>query len=444
MNSTHSVGLDKDRCVGCTTCIKTCPTQAIRVKKGKARIIEERCIDCGECIRVCPRYAKIAITQPLDMIKHYRYPVALVSPTLYGQFPLGTQIPLILTGFLEMGFKRVVEVARGAEYMAQFLREYIERGDLPKPLISSVCPAVTRLIRVRFPELAEHIVPIAQPMEIMARLVRQRMIQEGYPEEEIGIFFITPCTANMTSVRLPIGFEERIIDGAVSVSDVFWPLYNIVKGLKTADVKPRAGAEGIHWASIGGEARSLGDQYRCLAIDGLEHLINVLDSLSVGRLKGIDYIDAKACTGGCVGGALNVENTYVAKEIIRQICKNYSERPLDDLEETFSLEDFLWNVPIKQQQSLLLDTVPEVALLKMEAVDDILKNLPGIDCGACGAPNCRALAEDIVQDQADLMDCIFIFRERVTSLAEDMVKISRKLPISMQPEDEDKKTDPKN
>ena len=86
---------------------------------------------------------------------------------------------------------------------------------------------------------------------------------------------------------------------------------------------------------------------------------------------------------------------------------------------------------------LLLDAKPEVAMLKMEAVNDILKKLPGMDCGACGAPNCRALAEDIVQDQADQMDCIFVFRERVTSLAEDMIKISRKLPISLPSEEEE-------
>jgi Na+-translocating ferredoxin:NAD+ oxidoreductase RNF subunit RnfB len=45
----HSVTLDKGLCVGCTNCIKRCPTQAIRVRDGKAQIITERCIDCGSC-----------------------------------------------------------------------------------------------------------------------------------------------------------------------------------------------------------------------------------------------------------------------------------------------------------------------------------------------------------------------------------------------------------
>ena len=50
----HSVTLDESKCVGCTNCIKRCPTEAIRVRSGKAVIMSERCIDCGECIRICP------------------------------------------------------------------------------------------------------------------------------------------------------------------------------------------------------------------------------------------------------------------------------------------------------------------------------------------------------------------------------------------------------
>ena len=59
-------------------------------------------------------------------------------------------------------------------------------------MISSGCPTVTRLISVRFPELAENVIPLNQPMEIMAKLARERMEQDGYPKEEIGIFLYCP------------------------------------------------------------------------------------------------------------------------------------------------------------------------------------------------------------------------------------------------------------
>ena len=78
----HSVVLDKSKCKGCTTCLRNCPTQAIRVRNGKATIIKERCIDCGECIRVCPYHAKNAVTDKLDILKNYKYTVALPAPII--------------------------------------------------------------------------------------------------------------------------------------------------------------------------------------------------------------------------------------------------------------------------------------------------------------------------------------------------------------------------
>ena len=45
--SVHSVTLNRELCKGCINCIKRCPTEAIRVRDGKAAIISERCVDCG-------------------------------------------------------------------------------------------------------------------------------------------------------------------------------------------------------------------------------------------------------------------------------------------------------------------------------------------------------------------------------------------------------------
>ena len=82
----HSVQLDKSRCKGCTNCLMHCPTEAIRVRDGRAHIIAERCIDCGECIRICDYHAKVAVTDKFDTIKAFRYAIALPAPSLYGQF----------------------------------------------------------------------------------------------------------------------------------------------------------------------------------------------------------------------------------------------------------------------------------------------------------------------------------------------------------------------
>ena len=50
----HALKIDEKRCFGCTLCMRNCPTEAIRVRGGKATIYENRCVDCGECYKVCP------------------------------------------------------------------------------------------------------------------------------------------------------------------------------------------------------------------------------------------------------------------------------------------------------------------------------------------------------------------------------------------------------
>ena len=53
----HSLKVDKNRCLGCTTCMRSCPTGAIRIRGGKAVVNDNKCVDCGNCMKVCPHKA---------------------------------------------------------------------------------------------------------------------------------------------------------------------------------------------------------------------------------------------------------------------------------------------------------------------------------------------------------------------------------------------------
>ena len=246
----HSVTLDEGKCVGCTNCIKRCPTEAIRVRNGKAVITSERCIDCGECIRICPHHAKRAKHDHLSMLENFTYNIALPAPSLYGQFNNLDDQDYVLTGLKKLGFDDVVEVAGAAELVSEATRRLMDAGALKRPVISSACPAIVRLIRVRFPDLCDHVLPLLSPMETAATIAKQRAKEKtGLPEEKIGCFFITPCPAKVTDIRMPIGIERSKVDGAIAISEIFPQLSNRMDKLSPEAVEPlsSSGILGVSW-----------------------------------------------------------------------------------------------------------------------------------------------------------------------------------------------------
>ena len=199
----HSVTLDVSRCKGCTNCIKRCPTEAIRVRGGHATIKEDRCIDCGECIRLCPYQAKKAIFDSFDDFSHYKYKIALPAPALYGQFEELEDVDEILTALLECGFDAVFEVSRAAEIVTEYTRRYLKREGLTKPVISSACPAIVRLINLRFSYLSDNLLPIMPPIEYAARLARKEAMRDNpeLDDSDICVLFISPCPAKVSYVK---------------------------------------------------------------------------------------------------------------------------------------------------------------------------------------------------------------------------------------------------
>ena len=156
----HSVTLDVSKCIGCTNCIKRCPTEAIRIRDGHACIDTKRCIDCGECIRICPHKAKKAASDKLEILPQDKFNIALPAPALYGQFDRLDEVDFVLQGLLDLGFDEVYEVARAAEIVSDYTRRYLRRDNLNKPIISTACPVIGRLISLRYPYLADNLLPI--------------------------------------------------------------------------------------------------------------------------------------------------------------------------------------------------------------------------------------------------------------------------------------------
>ncbi len=403
----HSVRLDADKCQGCTNCIKRCPTQAIRVRNKKAYIISDRCIDCGECIRVCPHHAKYAVSESFNELVNYKYRIALPAPALYGQFNNLENVDYVLTALKKMGFDDVVEVSKAAEYISAATRVMMDNGELKRPVISSACPAVVRLIRTRFPNLINNLLPTCAPIDFAAQLARKKAREEtNYKDEEIGVFFITPCPAKRTAIRNPLCHENYGISGAIAIKDIYPVLVGTMDKLEAEEIEPinESGIIGVGWASSGGEAAGLLKE-RYLAADGIENVINVLEELEDEKLNDLDFIELNCCTGGCVGGVLTVENPYVAKARLQRLRK-FMPVSCNTISDGFNWDEISWTKELAPSPAMKLADNVIKAMRMMTRLREIEAELPGLDCGICGAPSCRALAEDIVRGYAEETDCV--------------------------------------
>ena len=277
------------------------------------------------------------------------------------------------------------------------------------PVISSACPVVVRLIGLRFPSLNEHVMRMLPPMEVAARLARERA-KEKHPElkdEDIGVCFISPCPAKASYVKNGFAEYKSQVDEVVSISDIYFLLINEMK----QDVEPLALSEsgmiGIGWASSGGESTAVFNE-GYLAADGIENVNRVLDQIENGNIPPLKFIELNACTGGCVGGAMTMQNPFIAKARLHSL-KRYlpvSQNFLSKEEKRYIPDEYFFNdLPEYKPISRLSDSMAE-SMRMMADIQKLKKALPGIDCGSCGAPTCRAFAEDVIIGLADVKDCI--------------------------------------
>lgn len=405
-----SIMLDKNKCIGCTYCMKRCPTEAIRLVNGKAVINNSKCIHCGECIKVCPHdaYTPESIEWQEELnYSGFKYKIAIPTATLYGQFPKGVDICKIQNSLLKLGYDYVYDLSWAAEIVAKAIKRKIAEEKHIRPLISTYCPAAVRLIKIKYPSLMDNLIKIKEPMVIAATLARESVKKKyNLKDEEIGVFHITPCPAKLLSVTDPIGDYCSAIDWVVPLNTIYGDLYKeIKKEDNNSCVYPSL--KGMKWAVAGGHSESI-ELTNYLAVHGVENVIAILDEIENGRLNGVDYIEVLSCVQGCVGGSFNVENPFIASSNINYIINNLEDlclnEDLEKFEEMYKSRTFDFHIKeeIPEQQNL------KEAIQKKEKIEEILRHLPGIDCGSCGSPTCYLHAEEVFYEKSTIEDCLVL------------------------------------
>lgn len=445
----HSLRIDQDKCVGRMKCMRVCPTEAIRIRNGKALFIEEKCVDCGECIKACPSGAIVAMTDPFGELTKFRHTVALPSPGLHAQFGQEILPAKIIQGLKNLGFDDAYDLSHTCGEVSFAIQEYLRDYDGPRPVISNACPTVVRLVQVKYPSLIDQVIPIDTPRELAARELKEKKANRlGLKPKEIGIFYLTPCPAKMISIKQPAEKGKSSLDGAISISDIYGPLLSalegVEKGIYRSDLENIC-ILGMGWAMSGGICRTLRLK-NSLAVSGIHEIINVFDDIEKGKLRNIDFIEAYSCHQGCVGGSLTVENLYISyNKVLKLIetleyekikaCPDVREVRKKYKQDYFFIKGKLEPRPLKP----LSEDLGE-AIQKRKEKEDIYQSLPKIDCGACGSPTCITFAEDVILGEAVLTDCVFNMPERFKELSDEFTALlDKSMPASKSSSEKEKK-----
>lgn len=418
----HGFKINPDKCQGRMHCMRTCPTRAIRVKNGKAHLISELCIDCGSCLPACPTGAISATTVPFAELDRFKFKVAIASPALFAQFAINVTPDQVGRALRELGFDAVWEYSIDIELVDRAIADCVKRWPGPFPLISNSCPVIVRLVQVAYPSMVEQLIPVEAPREIAGREIKRRFSRElGIKPEEIAVIYITPCQAKTISIVQPAEDAQSYLDGAVGISEIYNSVLHKIR--KPANGEPsQKSAPGLgeffHWGAPEGEFPNMSREHY-LPIMGLTDVMKVFDDLEKGKIRNIEFLEAHACQGGCIGGNLTVENLYAARTKSLQLISTMSKRSArfaKEVERRYAVEDLSLRRPLKPRiiEGEVIDLFERVR--RRKRAEELMKALPLLNCGLCGAPRCRNHAEDVAGGRSQVGDCVFLSRERIETL----------------------------
>lgn len=321
----HVAHIDKSKCVECGMCAKVCPYFAIVNRKrpcqvackvkaisinddNAASIDNSKCIQCGACVYQCPFGAimdKSYILNVIDMIKkseqNKKYKVyAIVAPSISSQFTYA-KLGQVIRGLKELGFFTVIEVALGADMVAQTeAQELAEKGFLT----SSCCPAFVQYIKSAFPQLVPLISHNLSPMGALAQYIKRT-------DENAKVVFIGPCTAKKAEAQLES--VKPYVDAVLTFEELqaLYDSKDIDITTLEEDVLDNASYFGRIFARSGGltdavkqamAEQNIDFDLKPVACDGIEECRMALLKKSKNVLNG-NFIEGMACVGGCIGGA---------------------------------------------------------------------------------------------------------------------------------------------
>lgn len=406
------VSIDSNKCINCYACVRVCPVKAIEVSgdTGYTSIIPSRCVGCGSCLTICPVGAisyRSSKEKVKSLLKEEDAVIAIVDPTISGEFVDITDYRKFVQMIKSLGFKHVCEVTFGVDMVANEYKKLFEdfKG---KYFISTACPVIVSMVEKYHPDLINNLAPILSPMSITAKVVRKEY------GENSKVVFIGPCVKAKDEAHRQT--DDGRVDSVLTFTELreLFDEFNINESkLEFSEFDAPIGYKGSLFPISNGIIQAVDINEDLLSgnvvtAEGKSSVLDVLKAFSenattISRHFNLFY--CKGCLlgpGTSKGGQKYIRHTKVV---------NYANKRLKN----FDIKT--WQKNIEKHSVLPLARKFEaddqrIAPPPAERVNEILRQIgkenrgkkPG--CEACGYANCQDFAEAVATGLAHPDMCL--------------------------------------
>ncbi|HAN18724.1 MAG: histidine kinase [Bacteroidetes bacterium GWC2_33_15] len=413
------VEIIKEKCDLSYSCVRVCPVNAIEVKVNKdyARIIPERCIGCGSCTSVCPQDAIRFLDskeQTKILLKEKGKKVAVVAPSISGEFHDITDYRKFVQMFKQLGFDHVNEVSFGADIISLKYAELFNNFK-GKYYISTACPVIVSYVQKFQPELIDNLVPLVSPMIATAKIVRKLY------GNDTKVIYIGPCIENKNEATDYSG--EGRIDAVLTFIELreLFNEFNIHEStLEFSEFDAPIGYKGSLFPISNGiiQASNISEDLltgTVITAEGKSNMINATRQF-YEEIKTIKkHFNLYYCEGCLMGPGTSRGGQ---KFIRRTRVTNYANKRLKNFDlKTWEKEiEKYWDLDYSRtfkSDDQRIETPSE------EKIQEVLKAIgkengnPDLGCNACGYNSCRDFAIAVSKGLAKTEMCLtFTLRNR--------------------------------